>query len=154
MRSDHMGNIVIILERVFDAQLHLHLPQTAPALLLAVEEAPLSHRHHGVVVIELERVEIKKLQQQLAHRHRVLLRVPAQQVQVLRAVEIGVVHGLLVALDGDLRPTRVPRDWAAIPVGREFLGVRGRERKKTWRMGRRGGLTALCRKWMSMRMYP
>ena len=124
VRSDHMGDVVIILERVFDAQLHLHLPQTAPTLLLAVEEASLPHGHHGVVVIELERVEIEKLQQQLADRHRVLLREPTQQVQMLRTVEIGVVHGLLVALDGDLRSTRVPRDWAAIPVGREFLRVR------------------------------
>ena len=123
-----MRHIIIILERILDAQLHLHLPQAAPALLLAVEEAPLPDGDHGVVIVELERIEVQKLQQQLAHRHRVLLREPTQQIQVLRAVEIGVVHGLLVVLDGDLRAARVPRDWSAVPVGREFL-ENGEERR-------------------------
>lgn len=82
-----------------------------------------------MVVIELERVVIKELQQQLPYGHRVLLRVAAQQIQMLRTVEIGVVQSFLVAFDRNLWPASVARDWTAVPVGRKFLRVRTGEKK-------------------------
>lgn len=127
-RRDDMRHVIIDLERILDAQLHHHFPDAVAALLLPVQHALLANRHDRVYIVELVPVVVEELDQQLAHRHRVLLCESIQQVKVARLVEVRVVGHALVGRHHHLWERRASDRHEPIPVGRQVLCMRRQEK--------------------------
>ena len=124
--SDDVSDIIVILEGILDAELHTHLPHAVAALLLPVEDAPLSDGDDGVHVVQLEAIVPEEADEQLADAHGVLLGEAVEELQVARLVEVGVVGRSVVAVDDHLGESRVGGGRDAVPVGRELLDERAR----------------------------
>ena len=123
-----MGDIIVIFEGIFDAELHIHLPHAVTALLLPVEDASLSDGDHGVHIVQLEAIVPEEANEQLADAHGVLLGEAVEQLQIAWLVEVGVVGRSVVAVDDHFGESRVGGGRDAVPVGRQLLDEREESR--------------------------
>ena len=135
---DDVCDIIVVLEGIFDAELHGHFPHAVAALFLPVENAPLSDGDDGVDIVKLESVVVEEANEEFADAHSILLGEAAEELQVARLVEVGIVGRAVVAVDDHLGEARAGGGREAVPVGRELL----REREEGEKPGGRGGAAA------------
>ena len=135
---DDVCDIIVVLEGIFDAELHGHFPHAVAALFLPVENAPLSDGDDGVDIVKLESVVVEEANEEFSDAHSVLLGEAAEELQVARLVEVGIVGRAVVAVDDHLGEARAGGGREAVPVGRELL----REREEGEKPGGRGGAAA------------
>ena len=116
-----MSNIIICLERIFNTQLHGHLPHSIAALVFLVDWFGLSNRHHLMGIVKLESIIIKESNEQFSHTHGVLVGKAVKKLEVTGLVEVGVVGSSIVGVDIDLGEWHAGKSHSSIPVGRELL---------------------------------